>query len=81
MEPGSEKALDLPAAARPLEAGANDLVLDDDEGRHRPDAESLDEVRTLLLVHPVEPERAVVASPLEHLGQEPLGTPARPRYR
>ena len=67
-----QEALDLPAAARPLEAGAHDLVLDDDERRHRRDAEALDEVRALLLVDPVELERAVVASALQYLGEEAL---------
>ena len=76
MEPGREEALDLAAAARPLKAGADDLVLDDDEGRHRLDAEALDEVGTLLLVHPVQLEGAVIPAPLENLGEEPLGATA-----
>ena len=76
MEPGREEALDLAAPARPLEAGADDLVLDDHEGRHRLDAEALDEVGPLLLVHPVELERAMVPPPLEHLSEETLGATA-----
>jgi predicted oxidoreductase len=76
VEPGSEKALDLPAAARALEAGADDLVLDDDEGRHRVDPKALDEVGALLLVDAVELERAVVPAALEHLREEPFGTTA-----
>jgi len=76
VEPGREEAFDLPAPTRPLEAGADDFVLDDDESRHRLDAEALDEVRPLLLVHPVQLERAVVPPPLEHLGEEPLGATA-----
>jgi len=51
-------------------------VLDDEERRRRRDAEALDEVRALLLVDPVELERAVVAPALEDLGEEPLGAPA-----
>ena len=76
MEPGSEEALDLPAAARLLEPGADDLVLDDDERRHGVDAEALHEIGTLLLVDAVELEGAVVPPALEHLGEESFGTAA-----
>ena len=44
MQPRSEEALDLAAAARALEAGTDGLPLHDDERRQRVDAEALDEV-------------------------------------
>ena len=75
FEPGREEALDLAAAAGTHEATADELVLDDDERRHRCDAEPFDEVRALLLVDPVELERAVVAPALEDLGEEPVDAP------
>src|SRR5260221_10946633 len=81
LEPGREEPFDLAAAARPLEACAHDLVLDDDERRHRPDAEPFDEIRALALVDPVQLERAVVSSALEHLREEALGAAARSRDR
>ena len=77
MQPGSEEALDLPATARPLEAGADDLSLDDDERRHRGDAEALDEVGPFMLVDPVELERPVVAPALEYLSEEPFDPATR----
>ena len=40
LQPGREEALDLAAAARPLEPRAHGLALDDDERRHRLDARS-----------------------------------------
>jgi hypothetical protein len=76
LQPGREEALDLAAAARLLEPGLYGFALDDDEGRHRQDAEPLDEVGTLLLVHAVELERAVVAPALEYLSQEPFNATA-----
>src|SRR5205814_2241455 len=63
-------------AARPLEAGPHDLVLDDDERRHRLHAEAPHEVGALLLVDAIEPERAVVAAALKNLGEEPFDAPA-----
>jgi len=51
-------------------------VLDDEERRRRRDAEALDEVRALLLVDPIELERAVVAPALEDLSEEPVDAPA-----
>jgi len=74
LQPGSEEALDLPAAARPLEACAHGLTFDDDKRRHRGDGEALDEVRTLFFVDAVELERAVIAASLEYLGEEPFDT-------
>jgi predicted oxidoreductase len=76
VEPGSEEALDLPAATRLLEPGADDLVLDDDERRHRLDPEAFHEIGTFLLVDSVELERAVVPPALEHLREEAFGTAA-----
>src|SRR5204862_5829717 len=76
LQPGREEALDLATAARPLEAGPHDLVLDDDERRHRLHAEALHEVGTLFLVDAIEPERAVVAAALKNLGEEPFDAPA-----
>src|SRR5262249_40460470 len=81
LQPGSEEALDLPAAARPFEPGAHGLSFDDDERRHRPDREALDEVRPFLLVDAVELERAVVAASLEHLGEEPFDAATGARDR
>ena len=73
MQPGSEEALDLAAAARALEPRADDFVLHDDKRRHRLDAEPLHEIGPFLLVDSVQPERAVVPPALQHLRQEPLG--------
>src|SRR6185369_14703429 len=77
FQPGCEEALDLPAAPRALEAGPHELVLDDDEGRHRRDPETLHEVGPFPLVDPVELEGAVVSAALEHLREEPLDAAAR----
>ena len=60
-----------------LESRANGLPDDDDERGQCPDAEALDEIGPRLVVDAVELEGAVVAPALEHLGQEPLDTPAR----
>ena len=76
VEPGREEALDVPAASWPLEAGRDGLVLDDDEGRHRLDLEPLEQVRMLLFRDHHDVERAVVAPPLQHLGEEPFHAPA-----
>jgi hypothetical protein len=81
LQPGREEALDLPAAARPLEARAHGLAFDDDEGRHGGDREALDEVGALLFVDAVELERAVVAASLEYLGEEPFDTATGARDR
>src|SRR3954451_10883514 len=76
LEARCGEALDLAAAARLLEPGADDLVLDDDERRHRLDLEPLYEVRPLLLVDAVELERSVIPAPLQHLGKEALDAAA-----
>src|SRR5207244_4060070 len=81
LEPGRQEALDLAAAARLLEPGLHDFVLNDDERRHRLYAESLDEVRPLLLVNTVELEGAVVAPALENLGEEPFDATTGARDR
>ena len=46
--------------------------LDDDERRQAGDAEAADEVGPLVLVDDEHAERAVVAAPLQHLGEESL---------
>jgi ferritin-like metal-binding protein YciE len=76
LEPGSEEALDLATAARPLEPRPHELPLHDDECRHGLDAETFDQVGALDLVDAIEPERAVVAAALQYLRQESLHTAA-----
>src|SRR5213083_2840144 len=59
VQPGREEALDLAAAAGPLEASRDGFVLDDDEGRHRLDPESFEQVGMLLLRDLDDVERSV----------------------
>src|SRR5207244_5626608 len=81
VEPGRQEALDLTAAPGSLEASRDSLVLDDDEGRHRLDLESFDQVGMLLLRDLHDLERAVVAPPLQHLGEKTFHPPAVTRQR
>jgi len=81
VQPGSEEALDLLAAARPFEPAFDGFVLDDDERRHGLDSETLEQIRVLLLGDPHHVERSVVAPPLEHLREETFDPPAVPRQR
>jgi hypothetical protein len=74
LQPGGEEALDVAAAARPLEAPRDGTPLHDDQGRHRLDLEVLQQVRALLLRDADDLERPVVAPSLQHLGKEPLHT-------
>ena len=73
-KPGRKELLDVAAAAWAFQAGADDLVLDDDERRKRLDREALEQVGSRILLDAVELERLVVAAPLEHLREESLDT-------
>ena len=76
IQPGGEEALDLAAAARPLEPRCDGLALDDDERRHLGDPEALDEIGPVLLGDTEDPEGPVVSAPLQDLGQKALDAAA-----
>jgi hypothetical protein len=75
VQPGGEEALDLSAAAGPLEAAGDGAALDDEQRRHALDSEALEQVGAFLLRDSHERESAVVAATLQHLREESLDTP------
>jgi hypothetical protein len=81
VQPGGEEALDVPAAARPLEPSADRVPFHDDERRQHTDREPLDQIGAFLLGDVKHLERSVIPSPLQHLGQEALHTAAVTRDR
>src|SRR5256885_15444410 len=78
VEPGRQEPLDVPAAARPLEASCDGSAFHDDQRGEGLDPEALEQVGVLLLGHTDDVERAMVPPALEHLREESLHTPAMP---
>ena len=72
MQPRRKLTLQLTATARGSDPLAQASVFDDAQRWHRLDAEALGEVRVALHGDAYQFERVVVASVLQHLGDESL---------
>jgi hypothetical protein len=76
LQPGAERVLDVRAATRLFEPGADALVLDHEERGQPLDPKPLGQIRPLARVDVEDVEVLEVAASLENLGEEPFG-PAR----
>jgi hypothetical protein len=72
VQPRLQHSLDLTASFGVFEAGLNATIRDDEQRRHRLDAEPLCKVGPLVDVHLAEDEGAVVSSALQDLGDQGL---------
>ena len=80
-KPRIEEVLDVLAAVQALEAPAHAAALYDDERRDAARTQLPGEIGPIDGVDALQEERAVVLTALQHLGQEALGAPGRPRRR
>jgi hypothetical protein len=76
VEPGSEEALDIDAAAGVAEAALDALALDHHEGGEGVDPEAPVKIGTRARFHALEHERLVVPAALEYLRDESVDAAA-----